>query len=348
MPFFFLLRGMAEILHVCSGKGLGGTRTVFLAHQRVFDALGVETTPLIRRGALIGEKLPNASIVNYFRRIPVKWQRAYSTMRTLAGAHDLIWVHKPVDCHIWRTVAPQAKIVMVVHGFQNTNLEKADYLVPVSVPVLEHLRAKGLRNTFLVNNFLPTELTFPDQKVPWNDELRISSFGFFRRKKGFSDLIKAVGILQNEYGCRNFQANLFGNGRLSPVLRLQKKFLEAENLSINGWTENMPTELLRSDIVVIPSRSESFSMVAIEAMAAGCLVISTRCGGPEFIISDGYDGILVEKQNPQALAAKIREVIDHPEQFSYMRENAIKTVAQKFSLKSAKDVISEVLRRMRF
>ena len=337
---------MLKVLHVCSGKGLGGTRTVFLAHQRLFEELDVKSTPVIRGGALVKDKLSAQSIeklkvLNYFRRFPIRLQNDYSNMKKLAESHDLIWVHKPIDCHIWRKVSKTAKIVMVVHGFQNTNLEKADYLVAVSIPIFNHLKKKGLKNVFLVNNFL--QIPVFDHKIKWNNEIQISAFGFFRRKKGFTDLIDSIDILENELNCRNFNLDLYGNGRLSAILKIKKYLQRVKNLTIHGWTQEMQQKLLISDIVVIPSRSESFSMVTIEAMAAGCLVISTKCGGPEFIIDNEENGILVNKNNPKEFAEKLFEVISNSDKFTKMRENGRERVSEKFTIESSKKSILEIL-----
>lgn len=340
---------MVKILHVCSGKGLGGTRTVFLAHQRLFEELDLNSTPTIRKGALVENKLSVESskkleVLNYIRRIPIKLQKDYSKMKDLAKSHDLIWVHKPIDCHIWREISKTAKIVMVVHGFQNTNLEKADYLVAVSVPVFEHLQKKGLKNVFLVNNFLLNPIS--NHKIDWNDKIQISAFGFFRRKKGFTDLVDSIGFLENKLDCKNFNLDLYGNGRLSVVLKIKKYLQNIKTLTIHGWTQDMQQKLLKSDIVVIPSRSESFSMVTIEAMATGCLVISTKCGGPEFIINNGETGVLVDKNNPKKFAEMLFEVISNPDDFIEMRKSGRKMVSEKFTIESSKKSILEIIEKI--
>lgn len=335
-----------KILHICSGKGLGGTRSVFLSHQKLFESLGLESIPVVRPNAQVLNVLDDKSrkiskTINYYRRFPIHFQKSFSNMQNLANSCDLIWVHKPIDCYIWRKVAPKSKIVMVVHGFQNTNLTKADYLIAVSIPVFNHLKSKGFNNVFLINNFLKTPIT--THNIKWNEIAQISSFGFFRKKKGFIDLIDALDILENKLNFKNFKFDLYGNGRLGFLLRLKKFFQNVKNLKINPWTNQMQKKLLQSDIVVIPSRSESFSMVTIEAMAAGCLVISTKCFGPEFIITDGIDGILIEKRNPQIMAEKLKEVIENKIQFTKLREKGRKMVFQKFSIESSKIEMKKLL-----
>ncbi|MDR2666888.1 MAG: glycosyltransferase family 4 protein [Holosporales bacterium] len=337
---------MVKVLHVCSGKGPGGTRTVFLAHQKLFSKLEVIATPVLRRKAAIKSNLTKEAIerveeIDYYRRFPIKMQPVYKKMAKLACNNDIIWVHKPIDAYIWRQVSPNSKIVLVVHGFQNTNLKEADYLVAVSVPVLEHLERKGLKNAFLVNNFLPE--SGRSKEITWNKKIQISSFGFFRRKKGFTDLIKAIDILKNEFFCSNFNVDIYGNGRLGFVLRLMKHLKKLANLRINDWTNDVFSCLSKTDVVVIPSRSESFSMVTIEAMLSGCLVVATKCRGPEYIISNNVNGILVEKSNPKQMALKLQCIISDPQNFTNIRKNAIKMVIEKFSISNSIDAMKIVL-----
>lgn len=63
--------------------------------------------------------------------------------------------------------------------------------------------------------------------------------------------------------------------------------------------------LASSDVFVLPSRFETFGVVAAEALAMGLPVIATRCGGPEDIIADG-DGALIPVDDDEALVAALK------------------------------------------
>lgn len=64
-------------------------------------------------------------------------------------------------------------------------------------------------------------------------------------------------------------------------------------------------ELVKSDVFVIPSLSESFGVAALEASASGIPVIASNVGGLPEVVKDGKTGFLVESKNPTAIADKL-------------------------------------------
>jgi len=83
------------------------------------------------------------------------------------------------------------------------------------------------------------------------------------------------------------------------------------------FIEPQPHELLSSyyraaDVCLVPSRSESFGLVALEAAACGTPVVASAVGGLTTLVDDGHTGFLVDQPDPRAYAAAVRRVFDAP------------------------------------
>ena len=83
------------------------------------------------------------------------------------------------------------------------------------------------------------------------------------------------------------------------------------------FIEPQPHELLSSyyraaDVCLVPSRSESFGLVALEAAACGTPVVASAVGGLTTLVDHGHTGFLVEEHDPEAYAAAVRRVFIEP------------------------------------
>ncbi len=78
-----------------------------------------------------------------------------------------------------------------------------------------------------------------------------------------------------------------------------------------------PHELLSTfyraaDVCLVPSRSESFGLVALEAAACGVPVVASDVGGLRSLVEDGRTGYLVDEASPSAFARRVLAVLDEP------------------------------------
>jgi D-inositol-3-phosphate glycosyltransferase len=89
------------------------------------------------------------------------------------------------------------------------------------------------------------------------------------------------------------------------------------------WVDPQPHHMLSTyyraaDVVVVPSRSESFGLVALEAGACGTPVVAAAVGGLLTLVEDGVTGVLVDTRDPAAYARSVAGVLADPAQAGSM------------------------------
>jgi D-inositol-3-phosphate glycosyltransferase len=119
-----------------------------------------------------------------------------------------------------------------------------------------------------------------------------------------------------------------GDEGLDPELLKLKR--DAESLGISEHVlfrgsqsrDMLPLYYSAVDVCTVPSRYESFGLVAVEAMACGTPIVASRVGGLQFTIRDGQSGLLVPHSDPVALANGLEQVLTDQEMYNRMRAGA--------------------------
>ena len=96
-----------------------------------------------------------------------------------------------------------------------------------------------------------------------------------------------------------------------------------------------------ADVLVMPSRSETFGLVAAEAQACGLPVVASRIGGLPFVVKDGVSGMLVEAGDEPGFAAALDRILGDPALRASLGEGAILKSAE-FSWKATADRLLEL------
>lgn len=168
-----------------------------------------------------------------------------------------------------------------------------------------------------------TQLFKPADNKVLKKNRQILYVGRIHSTKGADILFRAMSLLVKKH--RDIQLIIIGGNLGFNNYQFQEEKMRqlATELEINRYIEfvgmQSPSKVVeyiqKSSLLVLPSRRESFGTVLIEAIACGTPVVATRCGGPEDFVNDDV-GVLVEKENPEALARGIETVLLQQHRYS--------------------------------
>jgi glycosyltransferase involved in cell wall biosynthesis len=161
------------------------------------------------------------------------------------------------------------------------------------------------------------------------------------KKKGFIYLLEAAQLL-NQRGRISFEVMIGGDG---PERNRLKRYVEVLGLSDQCYflgpmrRSQVRDQMQRCDVFVLPSLQETFGVVLVEAMACGKPVIATRCGGPEFVLTEDT-GFLVEVGDTKALAAVMERFITRAVRFN--PASIRQSICERFGENTFLEIISDI------
>ncbi len=184
-----------------------------------------------------------------------------------------------------------------------------------------------LDNVMAISNPLP----MMPKSVSSLTEKRVIAVGRYYQEKGFDLLLEAWSKVYKNHP--DWRLDIFGDGDKEYYEAIRDKLgVPASCCILNGRTNQIELEYLKSSIYVCSSRFEGFGMVIVEAMACGLAVVSFDCPwGPSSIIADGEDGILVENGNIDKMAEALAALMDNPEKQRMLSNHAVRNV-QRFQM----------------
>lgn len=150
--------------------------------------------------------------------------------------------------------------------------------------------------------------------------------------KGHRFLIEAMSKVVEAYGS-DVKLLIAGTGDLEDELRRQAGQLGlSENIKFLGYSKEVGCFMANSDVVVVPSISEGFGVVFLEAFSAKTPVISWDVPAGNELIQHGKTGYLVSPYDVNLLAEQLIHVLDNPEEQGDVVEAAYDRLKSYFNL----------------
>lgn len=227
----------------------------------------------------------------FANRVPVRVAWARTLMEQITGGH-------PTPYQRLQIVRRTAVSRCVTNWIANSEATRQDIHAMHRIP---------LQKISVVHNAIADPLSDSSDLGTRESDGFILCVARAHPSKAQVTLLEAVGLMQHHTRVKFVGSNT-DSGTLSR---------EAERLGVVDRCEFLGSqpyqkvhELMETAIVhVLPSRSEAFGLVNIEAMAHGTPAIATRVGGIPEIIQDGYSGILVTPNHPAELAEALDRVV---------------------------------------
>ena len=165
----------------------------------------------------------------------------------------------------------------------------------------------------------------------------VSFAGKFTYFKGIDILLKAAKTYEDE----DTLTLLAGDGELFDEMNKLAKELNLKNVV---FLKNQPHDILRklysiANVSLIPSRNEAFGLVVIEALACGAPVIGTNSGGIPDIITKEV-GMLIEEENYEELASKIKDILNQKVKFD--RNTCANYAKEKYSQDNFTSILVDI------
>lgn len=205
----------------------------------------------------------------------------------------------------------------------------------------------NIDKTFVIENYIDTEslLTKANENVSFNidkSKLNLVTLGRFCYEKGFDRLINVFSLLKKEIDIASTHLYIIGYGSEETLLKEEiNKLNLQENIDvINSSSINVYAFMKKCDAYIMPSRSESFGMVRVEALTLKLPVLTTNVANSKELVQDKY-GIIFENST-QGLYGGLKQIITDKNLMNNLKIN-VKDYSYKEKNEEILDKINKLL-----
>ena len=256
-------------------------------------------------------------------------------------------------------------IVTTLHGTDITLLGKDKSFKPVieyainssdAITTVSQNLKEVTNNNFKINKHIDHVPNFIDLKLydkrfnknlrssyANSDEFILTHISNFRKVKRVNDVIEVFNLVSKMHKCKLL---MIGDGpeRLEAE-QLCRKYGLSNKIKFLGKLKLIENILSFADVFLLPSETESFGLVALEAMASKTVVISTNSGGLPEVNIDNKTGFLSDVGDIDKMSKDISNLLSNKELLETMKINAFNH-AKSFDLPRILPIYEEIYYRL--
>lgn len=205
-------------------------------------------------------------------------------------------------------------------------LVNADKVFVVSKALKDEVLATGVKgienkislywNSVDIDKFKETDEKEFKKSLNLDDKPIVMFVGNLIKRKNVETLLEA-----KKYTTEDYALIIVGDGPLSDSLKEKVKNDGIRDVIFTGSRNDVEKIIPSADILVLPSYSESFGLVLIEALACGVPVIGSNVGGIKEIITEDV-GLLINPKDELTIADGIDKLLSDKELYSKLKSNA--------------------------
>jgi len=270
---------------------------------------------------LIHSHLPGQN----FYSCAVGWLTGPKTIATYHGALELAQSQGMRGKIQLGTVRRTADAVVVVCDFMGKMLQDIKFPPEKIVRIYNGIKVGRYE--------VPSDGRLRRELGLYNGTKIVGTVANLRQTKGYEFLVQAAGkVLATAPDTRFVAIGDINQEIAKPLYESIERLGIKDRFHFLGFRKDIPELLKEFDVFVLASVSEGFPLVALEAMAASRPMVATRSGGPQEIIDDGRNGMLVPPADSNALAEKISELLGDPRRATELANSALLKVSTTFSI----------------
>lgn len=334
-----------RIFNIMMARDLGGIQQSFIDYSTALTKEGHEVVNVTSSFAKINKSLPNSiKLPNLFQWCIIS--KLYLRILISIYKPNVLLAHGGRAISFAHSFKPRSiPLIGIAHNYKTKRLKKCDYIISVTKILIDYLASQGFsrKKIFHIPNM--SKIFHHYQEKQYKKPIVIGSFGRFVTKKGFNYLIEAIALLKSQG--HNIRLLIGGSGEEENALKKLVRDLNLiEEVTFLGWIEDKDKFFEQIDIFCLPSTSEPFGIILLEAMERSTPIVATKSGGPTEILQDKKDALLTEIESPQDLANKLSALIIDEKKARVLSYSAYLRLAKNYDIKIVGKKLASILNQI--